>query len=160
MYKIILSATGEMLSFCLTEDALVESATYLDPPEDFDPNINTCKMVEGKLVLQSLTAMVIDTREKMIQKVMLAYQNHTINGVNYFERMRAELVLGYKMKQMTLEQCIGIEASLKSVKSVVITGDWLTALEISKTLVPSAILSQALIDRIKNDIANYISTNY
>ena len=160
MYKVTLNPTGEMLSFCNAADAVFDSLTYYDAPEGFDPSIHSCKMEGETLITIPSTVIIVDAKEIMIQKVMKAYQNHTTNGVLYFERMRAKLVLGYKTKQMTLEQCIGIESALKDVKSVVITGDWLTASEAAKLLQPTLFLTQPLITRITNDITTYISNNY
>lgn len=88
------------------------------------------------------------------------YKNHTLKGLDYFEGLRAELVLSFQNNERTMEQVIQIEQKLDHVKSKVLTGDWMSALSILNSTTAEGSYTEEIKLRVKQDIEKYIQENY
>lgn len=89
-----------------------------------------------------------------------AYLQHENEGVNYFRKKRAELVLLYKTGQLTAAGVYEIEEGLSVVKSLIMSGDWMSGLNSVNTSVVNGAYTQELKDIIIQEITDYITNNY
>jgi len=89
-----------------------------------------------------------------------AYLQHENEGVNYFRKKRAELVLLYKTGQLTAAGVYEIEEGLSVVKSLIMSGDWMSGLNNVNTSVVNGAYTQELKDIIIQEITDYITNNY
>lgn len=88
------------------------------------------------------------------------YLTHEAEGKDYYNSFRSQLTLDIEAGTKTLEQAIGIHDRLAEVGCCLLTGDWKSAYnKISDTL-PTPHCSKEVIDSMKADILNYITTNY
>ena len=102
----------------------------------------------------------VTTTELLLKKIKSDYKTFEEDGVEYFEKIRADLVLLYKSGSKTAAEIFGIEAKLDETINKIRRGDWMTAqYEISLVTI-EAPLDQTLYDEINNYIANYILENY
>jgi len=102
----------------------------------------------------------VTTTEKILNKIKKNYKTFEFDGKNYFEDIRAKLVLSYQTGQKTEVEIFQIEALLNSTTDKIIRGDWLTAKNALESVVVSAPLDQSLYDEILLYITNYIGQNY
>lgn len=89
-----------------------------------------------------------------------AYLQHENEGINYFRKKRAELVLLYKTGQLTEAEVYEIEEGLSVVKSLIMSGDWMSGLNSINTSVVNGAYTQELKDTIIQEITDYITNNY
>ena len=102
----------------------------------------------------------VTTTEAILSKIKRDYKTFEKHGNEYFEKIRADLVLLYKTGQKTDLEIFGIEAKLQPVIEKIRRGDWLTASHEMTLVVVVAPLDQSLFDDINIYITNYITDNY
>jgi len=135
------------------------SVTFEDEP-------NTATKTEIVDKYQSLTSSdIIPTYE--IKKI---YTQRTQDGVDFFDDVRSDVALQYINLTLTQSQCNYIENKLKVVKSMILTGDWITGqYEITNNVVVDGVVSpedtingytQKRHDKIKSEIDLYVTENY
>ncbi len=129
-----------------------------------EPTTATKTEIVGKY--QSLTSSdIIPTYE--IKKI---YTQRTQDGVDLFADVRSGVALEYIQMTLTQSQCNYIENKLNIVKSMILTGDWITGqYEITNNVVVDGVVSpediangytQQRHDKIKSDIDSYVSEHY
>ena len=135
------------------------SVTFEDEP-------TTATKTEIVEKYQSLTSSdIIPTYE--IKKI---YTQRTQDGVNFYDDVRSDVALQYINLTLTQSQCNYIENKLKVVKSMIISGDWITGqYEITNNVLVDGVVSpediengytQQRHDDIKSDIDLYVSEHY
>lgn len=88
------------------------------------------------------------------------YEIFKRDGENYFNDIRANLVLDFENNILSSFEIYEIEAKLEPVISKIIRGDWMTAQNVMYGVTVSGALSQTLYDDILTYISNYITNNY
>ncbi|MBN2668758.1 MAG: hypothetical protein JXR60_05970 [Bacteroidales bacterium] len=152
---------GHQVSFCSKEYDKMTGATYYEAPKGFDPHLHIASLQEGKLTYELLTPKALHSEDELAKRqIRSAYTKHETNGKDYFDEMRANLVLAYKQKQYTFDEIIEIDHKMKEVKALLRSGDWASALSVTNTIVPSGALTSGYIDKVKTDINTYIQNNY
>lgn len=161
MYYIRFNQENKQIAFCQNAKDKIEGYVYYNAPAEFNPKIHEAYLEEGQVKFTLIqNKPVPPTEEVAINQIKRVYSNHEINGKDYFNNMRAELVLSYKQAVRTIDDIIEIENKLGSVKALLISGDWMSALVAANTIVPSGALTVEYLDKIKLDINNYINENY
>lgn len=110
-------------------------------------------------VFQAYQALVLE-KQSPLNAIKKAYRAHTSKGIEYFEDVRAKLVLKYTAGQISAQDCAHIENKLDPVKSKVVTGDWLSASFAIQSTTTDAVYTDDLKTDITNYIQNYINVNY
>jgi len=95
-----------------------------------------------------------------IEEIKDAYNKYKSDGVEYNDNFRAEMVLKYKLGELTESAIFEIESKLKLVRNLVKSGDWMTANYELSLITISGSYTQEMHDGINNYITNYISENY
>lgn len=88
------------------------------------------------------------------------YFNREIDGKDYFNKIRAELVYSYESGEITIQDIFNIENILSPVISKLIIGDWMSAQNQLSNIVASGSLSQSIYDEIMVYFTTYLSDNY
>jgi hypothetical protein len=114
----------------------------------------------------SLTAEDVLPLEALIK----TYDTRTIDGVNYYNEIRAGLSLEYIKKETDIKKVNYIETKLINVKSFLLSGDWATAqYQINNVIVEDEKVSetdyengftQERYNTIKTDVDVYVKENY
>lgn len=95
------------------------------------------------------------------EAVIEIYKKREIDGKEFFNSVRADLVLSYLSGSISQSDAAFVEAKLDSTKSRVLSGDWLTAqYEITNNVVVEGVFTQETYDMIKGYIDTYILENY
>jgi len=103
-------------------------------------------------------------------EIKKAYTPKQQDGVNYYDDVRAGVALEYMGGQLTEGKANYIENKLKVVKSMILTGDWVTGqYEITNNVLVNGVVSaediangytQQRHDEIKDYIDIYVQTHY
>ena len=88
------------------------------------------------------------------------YRQREIDGSNYFEDFRANLIMDIISGTYTDLEVFSLETYIKYLQDEIILGNWLTAQNINTNLSLSGIYDQAMKDEIQNYIDTYILNNY
>lgn len=88
------------------------------------------------------------------------YKQREIDGLNYFEDFRADLIMKIISGTYNELEVFGLETHLKYLQDEIILGNWLTAQNINSNLSLNGIYDQTMKDEIQNYIDNYILNNY
>ena len=103
---------------------------------------------------------VISNIEEIKVLVKSLYEKRGLDGIDFFENYRVDIVVLYSLGVKTALDVYEIEQKLDHVITKIIRGDWLTASnEITKVVAEGA-LDQDFITEIKSGINLYISENY
>jgi len=102
----------------------------------------------------------VTSNEALIGKIKSDYKKFEKDGKEYFEQIRADLVLLYKTGQKTNLEIFGIESKLQQTIEKITRGDWMTASYEMSLVIVEAPLDQSLFDEINLCITNYIANNY
>jgi len=104
------------------------------------------------------------------QIVQALYLERETDGKLFFDEFRADLVLEYGDGGITLAQANYIEVKLLNIKSMLLTGEWMSAqYEMDNHVVVNGTVSaeditneytQVRHDEVKAIIDNYVTTNY
>lgn len=82
------------------------------------------------------------------------------DGEDFFDDIRADLVLSYKLGQRTASDIYEIESRFEAVISKMLRGDWMTCANEMQNVTVSGAIDQDLYDRINNYVNQYIIDNY
>ena len=102
----------------------------------------------------------ITTNEFIIERIKVGYKQYEKDGKDYFEEIRAKLVLLYQTQQKTAVEIFIIESLLEQTINKIVRGDWMTASNALSNVVVQEPLDQELYDEINNFIIDYIANNY
>ena len=102
----------------------------------------------------------VTTTDAVINHIKTNYQKFEKDGKEYFEEIRAKLVLLYQTGQKTAIEIFQIENYLSNTIDKIIRGDWMTAENELSNVVVVAPLDQTLYDEIMLHIQNYVANNY
>jgi len=116
---------------------------------------------------QSLTADDV----LVLENIIITYEKRAEDGQNYYDEVRGDLALQYNAGTLSIEDDRYIEVTkLSVVKSLLITGDWVTAqYEMDNNVVTEGTVSKTDIDNgftqvmyndIKDGIDTYVKENY
>jgi hypothetical protein len=105
-----------------------------------------------------------------LEALIKTYDTRTIDGINYYNEIRAGLALEYNQEEIDIKQANYIETKLINVKSFLLTGDWATAqYQINNVIVEDEKVSetdyengftQERYNTIKTDVDVYVKENY
>jgi len=96
-----------------------------------------------------------------IDEIKISYQKYQNDGVEYFNEVRANLVLDYKTGVRTTSDIFYIESKIESVTNKIMKGDWMTASYVmTNEVVFDTVLDEVFYNDILNYINNYIAENY
>jgi hypothetical protein len=93
-------------------------------------------------------------------EVVKAYQKKSQDGTEFFEEQRAGLFIKLSTGQITIEGAFLIEEKLRVVKSLLTTGDWLTAKNQMLSITPEGEYSEEVHNFVKGYIDSYVQSNY
>lgn len=102
---------------------------------------------------------ITDNSELKILYIGL-YKQREIDGINYFEDFRADLIMNIMDGTYTDLEVFALESHIKYLQDEIIIGNWLTSQNINLNLSLNGIYDQTMKDKIQNYINNYIATNY
>jgi hypothetical protein len=102
----------------------------------------------------------ITNSEEIKSLVKSLYKERTIDGIDFFEGFRADIVLLYSSGVKTALEVYEIEEKMNRVIVKVIRGDWLTASNEITTVIAGGALDQDFINEVQTGINLYISENY
>jgi hypothetical protein len=102
---------------------------------------------------------ITDNSELKILYIGL-YKQREIDGINYFEDFRADLIMNIMDGTYTDLEVFALESHIKYLQDEIIIGNWLTSQNINSNLSLNGIYDQTMKDKIQNYINNYIATNY
>lgn len=88
------------------------------------------------------------------------YETFKKDGEDYFNDIRANLVIDYENNALTGADVYEIESKLEPVIAKVLRGDWMSGQNEMAGLTASGALSQSLYDEIDTYISNYVTNNY
>jgi len=88
------------------------------------------------------------------------YRQREIDGLNYFEDFRANLIMDIISGTYTDLEVFSLETHIKYLQDEIILGNWLTSQNINLNLSLSGIYDQVMKDEIQNYIDTYITNNY
>ena len=88
------------------------------------------------------------------------YKQREIDGLNYFEDFRADLIMKIMAGTYTNLEVFALETHIKYLQDEIILGNWLTSQNINLNLSLSGIYDQVMKDEIQNYIDTYITNNY
>ena len=105
-----------------------------------------------------------------LEALIKTYDTRTIDGLNYYNEIRAGLALEYSKEEIDIKQANYIEIKLINIKSFLLTGDWATAqYQINNVIVEDEKVSetdyengftQERYNTIKTDVDVYVKENY
>lgn len=103
----------------------------------------------------------ITDADEVKSRYIKLYEQREVDGKDYFDKMRSDLVYDYATGVKTDAEIYEIETKLESVILKIKSGDWMTAsAEMTNNVTVSGALTQALYDQILGEINNYVATNY
>ncbi len=102
---------------------------------------------------------ITDNSELKILYIGL-YKQREIDGINYFEDFRADLIMKIMDGTYTDIEVFALESHIKYLQDEIILGNWLTSQNINLNLSLVGVYNQTMKDEIQNYINNYIETNY
>lgn len=88
------------------------------------------------------------------------YEEREKDGHDFYGGYRADLYMKILSEEITPTDAFLVEQHIKDLKDELITGNWLTAQNVSLGLPLSGIYDQTLKDDIQAGIDNYITNNY
>ena len=88
------------------------------------------------------------------------YKYRANDGATYFNSFRSKLMLDIIGGTYTELEVFALEGHLKTLAEAIVSGNWLTAQNISTNLAVSGIYSQVMKDEIQLYIDTYITENY
>jgi len=148
-------------AFCKTIQDQIQGYVYYEAPAEFNPTQHKASLVNGEVVYEAIEAKAVPTATELAKKqIMSIYSKHESNGKDYFDEMRADLVLAHKQAIYTFEQIIEIDNKMKEVKALLRSGDWASALDIANKITPAGALTQDYLTKVQTDINTYIQNNY
>jgi hypothetical protein len=104
----------------------------------------------------------VDPFENLRNDIINKYKNvHTVNGRNFYETFRANLIIDINLERITTTDAFMIESYLGKVfDKISIHGDWKTAQYLISTLPDNLPVAKAYKDKAFLEINKYISLNY
>ena len=107
------------------------------------------------------TGYVLITEESELKRLYIGlYKDRQIDGTNYFEDFRADLIMKIIDETYTSLEVFSLENHVKYLQDEIILGNWLTAQNINTNLSLSGIYDQIMKDEIQNYIDDYVLNNY
>jgi hypothetical protein len=88
------------------------------------------------------------------------YDEREIDGREYFNQIRVQLVSQYSSGQISLTDIFHIEEIIEPVTLKIILGDWMTASFVLSQIVSDYIFTEEFKNQLQIYIGNYISNNY
>ena len=88
------------------------------------------------------------------------YDLHKANGLDYYNSFRSQLTIDVEQGDKTLECALEIQERLLRVGETLCTGDWKSAYNVLSNTLANKYCTKDIIDNMKTDIGNYITTNY
>ncbi len=95
-----------------------------------------------------------------LEEIKEAYKKYALDGCEYFDEVRAGLVLEYKAGVKTSGEIFDIETRLEPVTMKLKAGDWMTANYVLSGIAIEGAFKQDFKDILTAYITNYISNNY
>jgi hypothetical protein len=102
----------------------------------------------------------VTTTEAVLEMIKSKYKLYQDDGIAYFEKIRADIVLLYQSGQKTDVEIFLIESKLEGTINKIVRGDWMTAKAALSSVTVEAPLDQSLHDEIFAFITQYIADNY
>jgi len=107
------------------------------------------------------TGYVLITEESELKRLYIGlYKQRQIDGTNYFEDFRADLIMKIIDGTYTSLEVFSLENHIKYLQDEIILGNWLTSQNINTNLSLSGIYDQIMKDEIQNYIDDYVLNNY
>jgi len=107
------------------------------------------------------TGYVLITEESELKRLYIGlYKDRQIDGTNYFEDFRADLIMKIIDGTYTSLEVFSLENHIKYLQDEIILGNWLTSQNINTNLSLSGIYDQIMKDEIQNYIDDYVLNNY
>jgi hypothetical protein len=102
------------------------------------------------------------TASQVLQSAIIKerYEQFQKDGVEYFNDIRATLVIDYENNVLTANDVYEIETKLEPAISKILRGDWMTGQNEMIGVTASGALTQTFLDDINNYINNYVTNNY
>ena len=119
---------------------------------DFDFDTNDASLVDSFLATLTGT--------DLISSLMQGYVKKAIDGQNYYNLKRSELVSNILVGIITSADAFFIDTKIKNVKDSLLTGDWITAQTYLGLTVVEGAYTQLLKDSFDAEIQDYINNNY
>lgn len=88
------------------------------------------------------------------------YQQRKVDGLDYFDSFRADLMMDIINQRYTSQQVFDLENHLSVLISEIVLGNWLTAQNENFNLIISGIYDQTMKDEIQTTLDNYVNDNY
>jgi hypothetical protein len=95
-----------------------------------------------------------------IEEIKLSYEVFEADGNLYFGEIRANMVLDYKMGNITSTDIFQIETLLEPVSLKLKAGDWMTASYVLSLVSPVGAFTEGFKTELLTYINNYITNNY
>jgi hypothetical protein len=102
----------------------------------------------------------ITDQDELKELYFKQYETREKDGHDFYNDFRTRLYMDILSGTITTAEAFAVELHLKTLKDELITGNWLTAQNISLGLELSGIYDQALKDDIQAGIDAYITENY
>ena len=94
------------------------------------------------------------------EALMEQYRQREVDGVDYYNSVRTDIMLLYLAGSITVLDALYIETKYSHAKELIRSGDWLTAQAELANVVVEGALTQEIYDDIKAGIDQYVLDNY
>jgi len=88
------------------------------------------------------------------------YVRITQDGWTYYNSFRTDIYIKIITGQITQQQGFDFELHTHDIQQALMSGNWITALNVNATLPLSGIYDQATKDKLNLDFSTYVSENY